>query len=199
MARTVPCGDPRDREDAIGAAVRAAKNGHLLALPAEHGYVLAADAFSATGVAALRRAKDLGPTTSLGVLVSQPGGAAGICAQLSPAALDLIAAFWPGQLGLVVRTQRTLQWTVPTDRCVVRMPLHPVLLAVVAGVGPMVYSAATQQERDLAHLILDSGPRPPGPGSTVVDVTNDPPVLLREGVVSLERVRSVVPATGTAA
>lgn len=194
MARRLDCQDPQEREAAITAAIRAARNGRLAALPAETGYVLATDAFSESGVAALQRAKGLGPGTSLGVLVGHKPGVHGIAAGLSPAALELMEACWPGMLSLLVRTQPSLRWTVPTDRCAVRMPLHPVLLAVVAGVGPMVYSrAATDEEREGAAVLLDCGDRPGGPGATLVDATAQPLRLLREGAVDFDRLSAVVP------
>ncbi len=193
MVRALPCLDPGQRRDALESAVRAARNGRLVALPAESGYVLATDAFSAAGVAALQAAKGLSAGTTLGVLVGHAAGVHGIAAGLPSCALDLIAAFWPGQLSLVVAVQPSLRWTVPTDRCVVRMPLHPVLLDVAAAVGPMVYSGiATPAQRESASVLLDCGDRPEGPGSTVIDVCGPAPVLLRPGAVPVERLRQVV-------
>jgi L-threonylcarbamoyladenylate synthase len=195
MARHLDCRDPQDRDAAIAGAVRAARNGRLVALPAESGYVLATDAFTAAGVAALQRAKGLDQRTSLGVLVGHRSGVHGIATGLSPAALELMAAFWPGQLSLIVQTQRSLHWTVPTDRCAVRMPLHPVLLAVVAGVGPMVYSGLSDPaERDRAAVVLDCGERPAGAAATLIDATHQPLRILREGAIEADRLRSIVPS-----
>ena len=193
MARTLQCSDPVERPGAVLAASRAAKNGRLVVLPAETGYVVATDAFAPGGVAALQRAKGLAPTTTLGVLVGHAAAVHGIAARVPTAALDLIAACWPGNLSLVVRTQPSLQWTVPTDRCVVRMPLHPLLLEVVGSVGPMVFSGiASPADWDSAAVILDCGTRPAGPGSTVVDVTTSPPTLIREGAVPAGRLRDLI-------
>lgn len=194
MARLLDCRDPQDRDAAFASAVRAARNGRLVALPAESGYVLVSDAFSAAGVAALQRAKGLGPETSLGILVGHRSGVYGIATGLPAAAEELMAAFWPGQLSLLVRTQPSLHWTVPTDRVAVRMPLHPVLLAVVSGVGPMVYSGVSDPaERDRASVVLDSGPRPAGAAATLLDATQQPLRIVREGAVAADRLRSVVP------
>lgn len=193
MPRVLDVRDPATRDAAVAAAVRAARNGRLVVLPAETGYAVATDAFSTPGVSALQRLKGLSPTTSMGLLVGHAAGVHGIATRPPAAAQDLIDAFWPGSLSLVLATQPSLRWSVPTDRCVVRMPLHPVLLAVVAGVGPMVYSACSTEERAGADLVLDSGPRPEGPGSTVVDATADPLVLLRAGAVPTDRLTAVVP------
>lgn len=194
MPRVLDCRDPSARADAVAAAVRAARNGRLVALPAESGYVLVADAFSAAGVSLLQQAKQLPATTSLGVLVGNASGAHGIAAGIAGPAQDLMAAFWPGQLGLVLRTQPSLSWTVPTDRCVVRMPLHPLLLEVVMAVGPMVASAGNEDhERERAAIVLDVGVRAVGIGSTLVDATSSPPVLLKAGAVPTDRISEVVP------
>ncbi len=192
MPRVLDVADADQRADAIAAAVRGARNGRLVVVPAEVGYVVISDAFSASGVAALQRLKGLNATTSLGVLVGHAAGVHGIAGRVPAAAQDLMDACWPGQLSLVLPLQRSLRWTVPTDRCVVRMPLHPLLLEVVSGIGPTVYSGCSPTERASAALVLDSGDRPAGPGSTVVDATVSPPVLLRAGAVPVERLRAVV-------
>ncbi len=130
----------------------------------------------------------------MGVLVGHLSGVHGIAAGLPGAALDLMSAFWPGQLGLLVRTQPSLHWTVPTDRCVVRMPLHPVLLDVVTAVGPMVYSAVvTPQDLAAPAVLLDCGDRPAGPGATLVDALSPTLRLIRAGAVPVERLRAVAP------
>lgn len=196
MVRVLDVRDPGERSDAIARAVRSAKNGRLVVAPAETGYVVVADAFSRPGVAALQRLKGLSPTTSLGILVGSPAGVHAVAARLPAAAQDLIGAFWPGQLSLLVRLSDSLDWTVPTGRAAVRMPLHPVLLDLVTGIGPAVFSGVDAAQRDGVDVVLDLGERASGPGSTVVDVTGPTPVLLREGAVPAERVAQVVDLAG---
>lgn len=118
--RVLACTDPSERSTAVGDAVRAARNGRLVVLPAEHGYVLATDAFSASGVAALRAAKDLPAGATLGVLVGHAAGVHGV-AVVPPIGQDLIDACWPGPLTLVLRAQASLSWSV-AGRIAVRMP-----------------------------------------------------------------------------
>jgi tRNA threonylcarbamoyl adenosine modification protein (Sua5/YciO/YrdC/YwlC family) len=193
MPRTLAAHDPLQREQAVAAAIRAMRNGRLVVLPAESGYVVATDAFSSTGVAALRRCKGLAPGTSMGIMVGHASGIHGIAAAVPGPATTLMAACWPGQLGLLLRAQPSLQWTVPTDRFVARMPLHPLLLEVVAAVGPTVYSACNDDDRAGVDLVLDCGERPPGPGSSIVDATVEPLQLLRVGAEPVERIQAVVP------
>ena len=196
MVRILDIREPGARPDAIARAARSAKNGRLVIAPAETGYAVVADAFSGPGVAALQRCKGLSPTTSLGILVGSPAGIHGVAGRLPPAALNLIAAFWPGQLSLLVRLTSSLDWTVPTNRAAVRMPLHPVLLDLVQIIGPAVYSGISPQLRESADVLLDAGDRPPGPASTVVDVTGPVPVLVREGAIAAARIAEVVELFG---
>jgi tRNA threonylcarbamoyl adenosine modification protein (Sua5/YciO/YrdC/YwlC family) len=88
----------------------------------------------------------------------------------------------------------------------VRMPLHPVALDLLRMVGPMAVSsanrtgmppattaaAATEQLGDDVAVYLDGGPAPIGVASTVVDLTGGTPRVLRQGAVSLDRLREVV-------
>jgi tRNA threonylcarbamoyl adenosine modification protein (Sua5/YciO/YrdC/YwlC family) len=125
-----------------------------------------------------------------------------------PATRDLVEAFWPGGLTLVVPHSPTLAWDVGDSRgtVAVRMPLHPVALEVLAQTGPMAVSGANragqpapgtarEAQEQLGYPVavyLDGGPtRDPVP-STIVDVTGDVPRVLRLGAVSLAELRSVV-------
>lgn len=190
--RVLSCLEAAQRPAAVADAVRAAKNGRLVVLPAEHGMVVATDAFSSNGVAALRAAKGLTPQSVVGVLVGHAAGVHGI-AVLPPPGQDLVDAFWPGPLTLILRAQPSLSWPV-AGRIAVRMPLHPLLLDVLRGVGPMVASAVAEPAAvPGAAVVLDAGPRPPGPPSAVIDLTAALPVVVRLGALAPERLAEVVP------
>jgi tRNA threonylcarbamoyl adenosine modification protein (Sua5/YciO/YrdC/YwlC family) len=176
----------------VADAVRAARNGRLVVLPAEHGYVVATDAFRSGGVAALRAAKNLSAESTLGVLVGHAAGVHGIAALPAPGQ-DLIDAFWPGPLTLIVRAQPSLAWPV-AGRVAVRMPLHPLLLDVLRDVGPMVSSAVDGPDAvPGAAVVLDVGPRPAGPPSAGVDLTAALPCVVRLGGVDPGQLAAVVP------
>ena len=88
----------------------------------------------------------------------------------------------------------------------VRMPLHPVALDLLRMVGPMAVSsanrsgmppattaaAASSSSATTVAVYLDGGPAPIGVASTVVDLTGDVPRVLRQGAVSLDRLREVI-------
>lgn len=196
MPRVLDCRNPDDRQWQLTQATRSARNGRLVVAPVEHGYVVMTDAFAPHGVRALQMAKNLAPTTVLGVFVGQPQGLAGIAIGLTPVVETLMAAFWPGPLSLVVRAQPSLAWSVPGDRFVARMPLHPVALELVREIGPMVYSGVADLETAAvakADVVLDVGDLPPGTASTIVDVTGATPVIQREGAVAMADLQRVLP------
>ena len=193
MPRRFDISDPARRERALAAGVRAAKNGRLVAAPAESGYVILTDAFSTSGVMALRAAKELPAQVALGVLVGHRGGLGGIAAA-PPVVSELLAAFWPGYLSLLVNAQPTVNWGIQTDRFAVRMPLHPVLLAIAGQVGPIAASGIPGPDSPAAQqcdVVLDAGPRS-GPRGALVDVTGKAVVLARPGEPSAEQLRAVV-------
>lgn len=196
MVRVLSCPDPADRGAAIATAVRTARAGRLVVGPVEGGRAVFADAFSEAGVTALRAAKRLPEDSIMGVLVGHRSGADGIAHGLRPEAHDLIQAFWPGPLGLLVRRQPSLVWGVPGRTFVVRMPLHPVALEIVRGIGPTVSSRWSAPDADglpPASVLLDTGPPTAAEPPTLVDATVTPLRILRPGALSRERLLAVVP------
>lgn len=176
-------------------------------LPTEAAYGVAADAFSARGIARLREVKGRGPDLPLPVLVASVQMAEGIISGLSSQARDLISACWPGPLTLVARQQPTLMWGLQADTLQVRMPLHPLALSLIAATGPLAVTtanragaapprtieAARSQLGDDAAVYLDAGPAEATDPSTVVDVTDEVPVLWRTGAFDLDSLQRWVP------
>lgn len=130
-------------ERVVAAASAAMKRGGLVLLPTESVYVLATDAFSARGTSAMRRAKGYEEDAPLGILVPSVSTVSGITQSVPNYARDLMDAFWPGLLTLLLPAATTLSWDAAGGAPVaVRMPLHPAALAVIARVGPVAVSAA---------------------------------------------------------
>ena len=218
MALRIECAAGRDRDRAIAAAKAAVRRGDLVVLPTESVYGLATDAFSERGVEALREAKGYDETVPLPVMVGARSTVAGIASGVSPDAQALIDAFWPGPLTLILKQQPTLAWALPGDAPLsIRMPLHPVALALLAASGPLVVTTAnlpglpapTDVDDALTQLgasvsvaldagdLVSDGALP----STVVDATGDAPRIVRAGAVSIEQLLRVCPSlvsdTGT--
>src|ERR1700712_3415927 len=208
MSQVFDCGDAHQRTTGIAAAISAAKGGQLVVLPTDTVYGLGADAFDNSAVTALLAAKGRGRDMPVPVLVGSWHTIDGLVYTVPQGARELIRAFWPGALSLVVEHAPSLSWDLgdANGTVMLRMPLHPVALDLLRSVGPMAVSSANrsghppavtaadaqQQLGDLVSVYLDGGTAPLGVASTVVDVTGPVPVLLRQGAVSLDALREVV-------
>jgi L-threonylcarbamoyladenylate synthase len=198
-----------ERERGLAAAADAVRRGELVVLPTDTVYGIGTDAFAPNAVETLLRAKGRGRDMPVPVLVGSPAALDGLAMALPQWGRDLVEAFWPGALTVVCRQQPSLQWDLGDTRgtVAIRMPLHPVAIELLRTVGPMAVSSANrtglppattahdaeQQLGDAVRVYLDAGPCAQAVPSSIVDVTGAHPVMLREGAVSLELVRSVVP------
>ena len=189
------------RDDAI-AALRDAR---LVVMPTDTVYGVVADAFSPKGTMALRDAKGLAPTAPLTVLIRSPRQVSGLVSEIPEAGDRLMASYWPGPLTLVLPAADGLSWDVGTRTSVaLRMPTDEFLLEVIADVGPLVCSAAGRPVDEPPHtvedarealgdhvaLYVDDGVRD-GAWSTIVDLTRDHALVLREGAVAGDDVELV--------
>ncbi|MYT31479.1 MULTISPECIES: L-threonylcarbamoyladenylate synthase [unclassified Streptomyces] len=209
MARRYDCSDATDRATGLREAASAVRRGELVVLPTDTVYGIGADAFSPEAVGDLLEAKGRGRGMPSPVLVGSPNTLHGLVTEFSEQAWELVDAFWPGALTLVARHQPSLTWDLGETRgtVAVRMPLHPVAIELLTEFGPMAVSSAnltghpSPQDCDAAQemlgdsvsVYLDAGPTPAAVPSSIVDVTGPVPVLLREGAISAEELRKVVP------
>jgi len=205
---TFDCADPVARRAGLEAAAQAARTGNLVVMPTDTVYGIGADAFNAAAVRALLAAKGRGPDMPVPVLVGSWTTIDGLVTSVPTVARTLIEAFWPGGLSLVVEHAPSLSWDLGDVKgtVMVRMPLHPVALDLLRLVGPMAVSSAnrsgqppaTSAEAAVAQLgddvpiYLDGGESPIGVASTVVDLTAEVPRVLRQGAVSIDRLRAVI-------
>ncbi|MEU9116624.1 L-threonylcarbamoyladenylate synthase [Streptomyces sp. NPDC048483] len=209
MARRYDCNDATDRATGLREAASAVRRGELVVLPTDTVYGIGADAFSAEAVGDLLEAKGRGRGMPSPVLVGSPNTLHGLVTDFSEQAWELVDAFWPGALTLVANHQPSLTWDLGETRgtVAVRMPLHPVAIELLTEFGPMAVSsanltghpspqdcdAAQEMLGDAVSVYLDGGPTPAAVPSSIVDVTGKVPMLLREGAISVEELRKVVP------
>ena len=206
VQRVFDCLDPTDRTGHVNTAVTKLKRGRVAVVPDESLYVLLADAFSLTGVTRIRHIKGQ-EDAPLTVLVGHHSTVDGVAGRIAPWARDLMQAFWPGPLTLILRQQPSLAWPLTAPGIGVRMPLHPLALAVVRGVGPTASTSVNrlglppaldcddafeQFDRDV-DVYLDAGPSPFTHRSTIVDATGDHPLILRSGGITADQIEKVVP------
>jgi L-threonylcarbamoyladenylate synthase len=196
----------------IAIAVRALRQGELVAFPTETVYGLGADATNSRAVAAIFAAKRRPQFNPLIVHVRDLAQAETL-AEFPPAARALAARFWPGALSLVLprRADGALSLLVSAglDTVALRAPSHPLTQALIAQAGPLAAPSANVSGRvsptTAAHVeeelggriavILDGGPTPLGIESTVIGFDGDTPVLLRPGAIP----REALPALAAAA
>ncbi|MET7773390.1 L-threonylcarbamoyladenylate synthase [Nocardia sp. NPDC005366] len=208
MSTVYDCADPDSRAAGLTAATSALKSGRLIVMPTDTLYGLAADAFDSSAVSSLLAAKRRGRDMPVPVLVGSWNTIDGLVFSVRPQARELIRAFWPGGLSLVVQQAPSLAWDLGDTRGTVmlRMPLHPVALELLREVGPLAVSSANvsgqppaktapearDQLGDLVGVYLDGGPSERAVASTIVDLTADQPRVLREGAVPVEEIATVL-------
>lgn len=157
----------------------------------------------------LFKAKERPHDRPLPILIASAADVDSVATDVSPAARDLMAAFWPGGLTLVLSRHPRFRSTALAggDTVAVRVPAHPVALELLRRVGePLTGTSANVSGRaglrtaeevrrqlgDCVDLIVEGGPCPGGVESTVVDCTVEPPQVLRDGAVPVERVTAAL-------
>lgn len=192
----------------VGSAVQAALDGELIVIPTDTVYGLGTrpDSPAATArlFAAKRRPRDL----ELPVLAPSLGAAERI-ARFDARARRLARTFWPGPLTLVLRrTDRSVPWDLGGDPATigVRVPRHPLALAVLERSGPLAITSANvsgdptpagsdqlvELFGDLVAVYLCEEGLLDGIPSTVVDLAHGALRLLREGRIGEEELRAAV-------
>ncbi len=197
-----------DAQDISRAVIRLAAGG-LVAFPTETVYGLGADARNPSAVARVFELKGRPAHNPLIVHVSGPAMARRLVDHWSEDAQRLAEAFWPGPLTLVLARSGEVNDLITGGGGTValRAPDHPVALALIERFGsPLVGPSANpsgrvspttaQHVRDAFSpedvMVLDGGACRAGIESSVVDLTEDPPRVLRPGLVSPQEIARVL-------
>ncbi|GAA4060318.1 L-threonylcarbamoyladenylate synthase [Nonomuraea soli] len=202
------CSDPDQRAAGILEAAAAVRRGELVVMPTDTVYGIGADAFVHAAVASLLDTKGRGREMPPPVLVGTVRAATALVEEMGPYGQDLIDAFWPGPLTIVVKSNRALSWDLGDTKgtVAIRMPLHPVALDLLKETGPMAVSSANrsgapaattaanaeEQLGDSVAVYLDGGPCADDVPSTIIDLTTAIPRLLRKGAIPVEKLRGIV-------
>ncbi len=196
---TLSINDPQ----AMARGVEILRQDGLIAIPTDTVYGVAALVHSAAGIERLYQAKERSATKAIAVLIGAVEQLYELTPGLTDSAAKLAARFWPGALTLVVPRSPALPTNLSTLPTVgVRMPNHAFVLKLMQQVGPLATTSANLSgdantltaEEVLAQLcgriglILDGGRVPGGVPSTVVDCTQDPPKILRQGAISADEI-----------
>jgi L-threonylcarbamoyladenylate synthase len=196
-------------EAGIAEAARVIRRGGLVAFPTETVYGLGANALDEAAARGIFTAKQRPPDDPLIVHLLDAGDLERVASRLEP--IDRLAErFWPGPLTLVLPRAPAVPRVVTAgrDTVAVRVPAHPVARRLIEAAGvPIAAPSANLFGRPspttAAHvledlggridLVVDGGPTTVGVESTVLDLTSEPPTILRPGGVPIEELRAVLP------
>jgi L-threonylcarbamoyladenylate synthase len=193
----------------IRAAADIIRKGGLVAFPTETVYGLGADALNPKAVLALFEAKKRPIDNPPIVHVENVGDVYRLAEQVPPKADKLMRTFWPGPLTLVFKHSRIVPdvTVAGLDTIAVRMPQHPVALALIREsrcpiAAPSANLAGKPSPTSAKHVfddlngridaILDAGPTRIGVESTVLDLSVEPPQVLRPGGTPFEALKRVL-------
>lgn len=191
----------------IQAALEILQTGGIVAFPTDTVYGVGALAFDNAAIESIYTAKDRPIEKAIPILIGDLSDLEKVAEDIPDMALRFAARFWPGPLTCIVPKKQTLPPAVSaTSTVAVRIPDHPDARALLRAAGPMAVTSANlsgqpspstaldvyQQLNGRIPLILDGGKTPGGVPSTLVDCTGDEPVILREGPISLDKLRSLL-------
>ena len=185
------------------------KQGALVAFPTETVYGLGANALDSEAAAKIYAAKGRPSDNPLIVHIADMDALPLITAEIPEAAKKLAAKFWPGPLTMVMKKSEVVPYgtTGGLDTVAVRMPAHPIALEMIRHGGgyiaapsantsgrpsPTLASHVADDMDGIVPLILDGGAVGIGIESTIVDLTDEIPTILRPGFITKEMLQEVV-------
>jgi L-threonylcarbamoyladenylate synthase len=193
----------------IKEAAGVIKQGGVIVFPTRCLYGLGADAMNPAAVERIIEIKQRPEDNPILVLIDSKKQLEMLVGKIPPPADAIMEAFWPGRVTLVFDARETLPGllTAQTGKIGVRLAGHPVAAALVKQSGyPITGTSANLSGRpgcnhlaDLdpqitghVDIVLDAGTLQGGVGSTVVDVTEHPPRILREGQITANQIIGVL-------
>ncbi len=197
-----------DIQEQIKKGISVLKQGGLVAYPTDTVYGLGACANLPKAVERVFDVKRRPRNTALPLLLANKSQVTEVAERVPPIAWLLIRSFLPGALTIVLAKSRSVAdiITAGGSTIAVRIPDHPVPIALIKGLGsPIVGTSANlsgqpspltadevySQLGNRLDLIIDGGRCPGGKESTIVDVTGQTPIVLREGAISIEALKQV--------
>ncbi len=188
----------------IEKGVKILRKGGVIAFPTDTVYGLGADAFNPTAVERIYEIKDRPKHRQLPLLIADVERLATLAEPIPEIAWFLARQFWPGGLTLVLpKTDSLPAYLASGSTIAVRVPDHPVCLALIQHLGnPIIGTSANisgqpaaltaeevgQQLGGKIDFIINGGKCPGGKESTVVDITRESPIILRQGIIPSDEI-----------
>jgi len=199
---------PSDIQKQVERGISILKQGGVVAFPTDTVYGLGAWANLHQAVARVYQVKERPRNMALPLLLAHTSQISEVAEPVPPLAWLLARSFLPGALTIVLHKSNSVPDIITGggSTVAVRIPAHPVPVALAEGLGaPIVGTSANLSGRpspltadevyaqfgDKIDLVIDGGRCPGGRESTIVDVTGETPVILREGAISTEELRKV--------
>jgi len=184
----------------IDKAIEILGKGGIVAFPTDTVYGLGADAFSNEATERIYKTKQRPRYLPLPILLADVSQIPAVAGSVSEIAQLLMKHFWPGGLTLVLPKAASFPDSINagSSKVAIRVPNHVVPLTIIRRLGiPIIGTSANISDRASAvtaqeveqqlggevDLIVDGGRCPGGLESTVVDVTGETPVVLRQGII----------------
>ncbi len=199
---------PEDVQKQVEKGIEIIRRGGVVAFPTDTVYGMGAGIYIESGIKRIYEIKQRPSTMALPLLLASAAQIHEIALDISPDGWRLIKKFLPGALTLVVYRTKIVKDIITGggDTVAIRIPDHPVPCALIQGSGmPLVGTSANltgkhnlvtadevrRELGDAVDLVIDAFPSPGGTESTVVDVTGEFPVILREGAISRDEIAAV--------
>lgn|GEM_PF-1026703 len=195
-----------DRDGALAKATETLQAGSVVVLPVGGVYAIVADAFRTAATQRIFAARRRSRVTPLPVLLRSERQVGALAGDVPDWADRLMAAYWPGDLTLVLPATVDLAWDLGNAKGTVqlRQPADEFVRDLIGGVGPLACTAANRLSQPrpttveeakaqlgvLVPVYLDGGELD-GRVSTIVDATGPSPVVHREGVVPEDHIHLV--------
>jgi len=196
-------------KSSLSQASKIIKSGELVAFPTETVYGLGANALNPQAVARIFAAKQRPFFDPLIVHISHIERVKELAADIPPVAEKLMKTFWPGPLTIILKKKEIVPDIVTggLDSVAIRMPDHPIALKLIELSGcPLAAPSANPFGRlsptmaihvkkhlgSSVDLIIDGGKCSKGLESTIIDVTEDTPKVLRVGALAVEEIESII-------
>ncbi|MFQ9511493.1 MAG: L-threonylcarbamoyladenylate synthase [Lachnospiraceae bacterium] len=195
--------------DVIRIGGQILRNGGLVAFPTETVYGLGGNALDPNASKKIYAAKGRPSDNPLIVHVADRETIYQLTASVTEIATKLMDAFWPGPLTLILKKSKIVPYetTGGLDTVAIRFPNHPTALSLIKEAcvpvaapsantsgrpSPTLAKHVIEDLSDKIDMIIDDGPVGIGVESTIIDVTEEVPVILRPGYITKEMVEKVI-------
>jgi L-threonylcarbamoyladenylate synthase len=183
----------------IAQGVSILKKGGVIAFPTDTVYGLGSNAFNTMAVERIYQIKHRSKSQPFPLLIAHVRQLTALAESVPDIAWFFADRFWPGGVTLVLsKADSVPAYVAPGSTVAVRVPDHPICLTLLERLdGPLIGTSANisghpaaltadevrQQLEERVDLVIDGGRCPGGKESTVLDVTVEPPVVVRRGIV----------------